>query len=220
MSDINFETARHNMVVSQLRTGEVLDDRILEIVERAPRHEFVPAAYRGLAFADMAIPLGHGEVMMPPLLEARLLQALDLRPGDKVLEIGTGSGYMTWLLAQLATLVFSVEIVPEFARRAATNLAAQGTKNALVETGDGARGWDRHGPYDAILVTGSLPLMPDAFPQTLAIGGRLVAIVGTSPTMEARRIMRVGNTGFENTALFETDFPPLKNALTPERFVF
>ncbi len=220
MSDIHIETARHNMVVSQLRTGDVLDDRILELVERAPRHEFVPTAYRAVAFADMAIPLGQGEVMMPPLLEARLLQALDLRPGDKVLEIGTGSGYMTWLLAQLASDVHSVEIVPGFAAGAAAKLAAHGVKNASVETGDGSRGWDRHAPYDAILVAGSLPVMPDAIPQSLAVGGRLVAIVGASPAMQARKIVRLGKTGFENTALFETDFPPLRNALTPERFVF
>jgi len=220
MPDTNIQAARHNMVVSQLRTGEVLDDHILELVERAPRHEFVPAAYRAVAFSDMAIPLGHGEVMMAPLLEARLLQALDLRPGDKVLEIGTGSGYMTWLLAQLVKTVHSVEIIPEFANSAASKLAAQGVKNASVETGDGARGWDRHAPYDAILVTGSLPLMPDAFPQSLAVGGRLVAIVGASPAMKARRIVRLTDAGFENTILFETDFPPLQNALAPGRFVF
>lgn len=220
MTAINIESARHNMVVSQIRTGSVLDDRILELVARGPRQDFVPDALRNLAFVDMQIPLGHGEVMMTPLVEARLLQELMIKPGDRILEIGTGSGYMTWLLAQLGDRVHSVEIRAEFTARASEKLAAHGAHNVELEIGDGARGWDNHAPYDVILVTGSLPVLPEAFKKNLAAGGRLIAIVGRSPAMEAQRVTRVTETSFDSRGLFETDLPPLKNALTPSEFVF
>jgi len=220
MTAINIESARHNMVVSQIRTGSVLDDRILELVGRGPRQDFVPDALRNLAFVDMQIPLGHGEVMMAPLVEARLLQELAIKPADKILEIGTGSGYMTWLLAQLGGKVHSVEIRAEFIDRASGRLAAHGARNVELEIGDGARGWDRHAPYDVILVTGSLPLLPEAFKKQLAAGGRLIAIVGQSPAMQAQRITRITESGFDTRGLFETDLPPLQNALAPSAFVF
>ena len=220
MTAINIESARHNMVVSQIRTGSVLDDRILELVGRGPRQDFVPDVLRNLAFVDMQIPLGHGEVMMAPLVEARLLQELAIKPADKILEIGTGSGYMTWLLAQLGGKVHSVEIRAEFIDRASGRLAAHGARNVELEIGDGARGWDKHAPYDVILVTGSLPLLPENFKQSLAVGGRLIAIVGRSPAMEARLITRVTDTSFDTRGLFETDLPALQNALTPSAFVF
>ncbi|HJX18330.1 MAG TPA: protein-L-isoaspartate O-methyltransferase [Acidiferrobacterales bacterium] len=220
MTAINIESARHNMVVSQIRTGSVLDDRILELVGRGPRQDFVPDALRNLAFVDMQIPLGHGEVMMAPLVEARLLQELAIKPADKILEIGTGSGYMTWLLAQLGGKVHSVEIRAEFIDRASGRLAAHGARNVELEIGDGARGWDRHAPYDVILVTGSLPLLPEAFKKQLAAGGRLIAIVGQSPAMQAQRITRITESGFDTRGLFETDLPPLQNALAPSAFAF
>jgi len=220
MPEIQIDAARHKMVVSQLRTFSVLDDRLLDIIERAPRHEFVPAECRDLAFADMQLPLGHGEVMMAPLVEARLLQALAIKPTDKVLEIGTGSGYVTYLLSQLAARVHSVEIRPEFTQRASEKLAAQGAGNVELEIGDGARGWDRHAPYDVIFVTGSLPMMAEGFRNNLAIGGRLAVIVGQDPVMEARLVTRTGATAFETRSLFDTSIPPLRNALTPEKFVF
>lgn len=220
MTAINIETARHNMVVSQIRTGSVLNDRILELVGRGPRQDFVPDALRNLAFVDMQIPLGHGEVMMAPLVEARLLQELAIKPTDKILEIGTGSGYLTWLLAQLGAKVHSVEIRPEFTDRASGRLAAHGARNVELEIGDGARGWDKHAPYDVILVTGSLPMLPDSFKKILAVGGRLIAIVGQSPAMEAQRITRITESSFDTRGLFETDLPPLQNALTPSAFVF
>ncbi len=220
MSETSIETARYNMVVSQLRTGSVLDERILELVRRAPRHEFVPAEHRHYAFADMQIPLGHGEVMMAPLVEARLIQELAIEPTDKILEIGTGSGYVTWLLNQLGGKVHSVELIPEFSRRASEKLAAHGASNVELEIGDGARGWDRHAPYDVILVTGSLPLLPESLKKNLAAGGRLAAIVGQSPAMEAQLIVRVTQNGFDTRGLFETDLAPLKNALAPSAFVF
>ncbi len=220
MSEIQIDAARHKMVVSQLRTFSVLDDRLLEIIERAPRHEFVPAACRDLAFADMQLPLGHGEVMMAPLVEARLLQALAIKPTDKVLEIGTGSGYVTYLLSQLAARVHSVEIIPEFTQRASEKLAAQGVGNVELEIGDGARGWDKHAPYDVIFVTGSMPILAEGFRNNLAIGGRLAVIVGQDPVMEAQLVTRSSATAFETQSLFDTSIPPLRNALAPEKFVF
>jgi len=220
MTAINIESARHNMVVSQIRTGSVLDDRILELVSRGPRQDFVPDALRNLAFVDMQIPLGHGEVMMAPLVEARLLQELAIKPTDKILEIGTGSGYLTWLLAQLGAKVHSVEIRPEFTDRASGRLAAHGARNVELEIGDGARGWDKHAPYDVILVTGSLPMLPEAFKKQLGVGGRLIAIVGKSPAMQAQRVTRLTETSYDTRGLLETDLPPLQNALAPSAFVF
>lgn len=220
MSDTKLEIARHNMVVSQIRTWDVLDEHILELVSRAPRQDFVPPALRNMAFTDMQLPLGHGEVMMAPLVEARLLQTLAIKPTDKVLEIGTGSGYVTWLLAQLGKKVHSVEILPEFTERASEKLAAHGTTNVELEIGDGARGWDKHAPYDVIFVTGSLPILPEGFKKNLAPRGRLAVIVGQSPAMEAQLITRLTESSFETQGLFETDLPPLRNALAPDKFVF
>lgn len=220
MAETDFETARYNMVVSQIRPGEVLDERILELVGRAPRHEFVPAAHRHYAFADMQIPLGQGEVMMAPLVEARLIQELAIKPTDKILEIGTGSGYLTWLLSQLGKKVHSVEIIPEFTQRASEKLAAHTARNVELEIGDGARGWERHAPYDVIVLTGSTPLLPEGFKKNLARGGRLAAIVGQAPAMQARLITRVTEGSFSERGLFETDLPALKNALAPSKFAF
>lgn len=220
MTAINIESARQHMVVSQIRTGQVLDDRILELVGRGPRQDFVPDALRNLAFVDMQIPLGHGEVMMAPLVEARLLQELAIKPTDKILEIGTGSGYMTWLLAQLGAKVHSVEIRADFTARASEKLAAHGVHNVELDIGDGARGWEKQTPYDVILVTGSLPLLPEEFKKQIKIGGRLAAIVGQSPAMEAQLVTRHTETSFGTRGLFETDLPPLQNALAPSAFVF
>jgi protein-L-isoaspartate(D-aspartate) O-methyltransferase len=220
MSAFDFNLARQHMIESQIRAWNVLDERVLEVVGRTPREDYVPKALRSLAFADMNIPLGHGQVMMAPKLEARLLQELELQPTDKVLEIGTGSGHMTALLAALSRHVVSVEIFPDFTADAAAKLAHHGVRNITLETGDGARGWDRQQPYDAILVTGSTPLLPPGFQQTLAPGGRLIAIVGTAPAMEVRGIRRVDANSFKEESLFETVLPPLVNALEPPRFVF
>ena len=220
MSAFDFNLARQHMIESQLRTWDVRDERVIEAVGRTPREDYVPRNYRSIAFVDMNIPLGHGQVMMAPKLEARLLQELELKPTDKVLEIGTGSGHMTALLAALSRHVVSVEIFPEFTADAAAKLAHHGVRNITLETGDGARGWDRQQPYDAILVTGSTPLLPEAFQQSLTIGGRLIAIVGTAPAMEVRRIRRIDAQSFKEESLFETVLPPLINALEPPRFVF
>lgn len=217
---MNVEQARYNMVEQQIRTWEVLDQRVLDLLVKVKREDFVPPQYRSLAFVDMEIPLGHGEKMLAPKLEARLVQELAIRPGDRILEAGTGSGYMTALLASLGGHVDSVDIVPEFTRTAAGRLAEHRITNTTLETGDAARGWNKQAPYDAIALTGSLPILPETFQQSLALGGRLIAIIGEQPVMEARLITRVAERAFNSIGLFETCIAPLRNALQPERFVF
>ena len=220
MPQADVENARFNMVEQQIRPAEVLDQQVLDLLFRVHREEYVPAAYRSLAFADFEIPLGHGERMLSPKLEARILQELALEPADRVLEIGTGSGYMTALLASLAAHVYSVDIVAEFTAAAAAKLQAHSVSNVTLETGDAARGWDRHGPYNVIVLTGSLPLLPDTFRTSLQPGGRLFAVVGEHPIMEARLVTCLARGVYNTSNLFETCIAPLRNALQPERFVF
>ena len=217
---MDIERARFNMVEQQIRTWEVLDLRILDLIARAPREDYVPTAYRNLAFADMNIPLGHGQVMMQPKVEARLLQELEIEPTDKILEIGTGSGYLTSLLASLGKTVYSVEIFPDFSREALEKLARHGHKNVTLEVGDAAAGWERHAPYHVIVLTGSVPVLPEPFQKNLVPDGRLFAVVGTSPVMEALLIRRLEGNNFTEQSLFETDLPALMNAKAPARFVF
>ncbi len=214
----NLAQARHLMVEQQIRPWEVLDQKVLDLLEALPREDFVPPEWRNLAYVDDFIPLPGGEVMLPPKLEARLLQALDVQDTDTALEVGTGSGYFTALLARLARHVYSVEIDPALSASAGEKLQAHGIRNVTLEVGDAARGWDRHAPYDVIAITGSLPVLPDAFRQQLSPGGRLVAIVGEAPVMEAIRVRRVGENEWSEESLFETVVPPLKNAPRPERF--
>lgn len=216
---MNIERARFNMIEQQIRTWEVLDQRILELIAHAPREDYVPTTYRNLAFADMNIPLGHDQVMMQPKVEARLLQELEIEANDKMLEIGTGSGYLTALLASLGKTVYSVEIFADFSRAALEQLARHGHKNVTLEVGDAAAGWERHAPYDVIVLTGSVPVLPETFKNTLAPNGRLFAIVGTSPAMEALLIRRLEGDNFSEHSLFETDVPALVNAKAPVKFV-
>jgi protein-L-isoaspartate(D-aspartate) O-methyltransferase len=217
---VDVERARYNMVEQQIRPWEVLDQRVLDSLFELKREAFVPPQYRSLAFVDMEIPLGHGEKMLAPKMEARMLQELVLSPGDRILEVGTGSGYMTALLARFGSHVYSVDIVPEFTQAAAAKLASHGISNATLETGDAARGWERHAPYNAIVLTGSVPVLPEAFQASLAPGGRLLAIVGEPPVMEARLITCAAPGAWSTIGLFETCIAPLRNAVQPERFVF
>ncbi len=218
MSAMNLENARQNMIEQQIRPWEVLDQRVLDLLNELPREDFVPQRYRNLAYADTTIPLGNEQVMMPPRIEARILQGLNIQPDETVLEIGTGSGYVTGLLASLAEHVYSVDINTEMTRTAGEKLADHGIINVTLETGDAARGWDAHAPYDVIVITGSLPLLPDNFKQALKLGGRLLAIVGDSPVMEVVLITREGESEWAQEALFETNLPALINAPEPERF--
>ncbi len=217
---MNFEQARFNMIEQQIRPWEVLDQRVLDRIGEIPREEFVPQRFRKLAFSDTQIPLGHGEVMMSPKLEARMVQALRLQPDDETLEIGTGSGYVTALLASLSKQVLSIEIYPDFTQSAAEKLARLSLSNVSLITADGMRGWERGISYDAIAVTGSVPLFNEHFQRQLKLGGRLFLIVGQAPIMEARLSTRLGENEWRSEPLFETDIPPLVGAPTPERFVF
>ena len=217
---MDFEQARFNMIESQIRTWNVLDQAVLDSIATVKREDFVAEQYRSLAFADMRIPLGHGEVMLTPKLEARMLQVFGLSPDDKVLEIGTGSGYVTALLCNLAGTVVSIEIIPEFNAAARTRLESANFENAALEVADAANGWEQAAPYDAILLTGSVPELPDAFRKQLKVGGRLFAVIGEEPVMMATLITRVSETDYTSARLFETCIPPLRNILKCERFVF
>ncbi len=217
---MDIERARFNMVEQQIRPWEVLDPVVLDLLMRLHREDFVPEQHRALAFADLEIPLGHGECMLAPKLEARMLQELGVQHSDSILEVGTGSGYMTALLASLGRHVYSVDIMPDFTRTAAARLAAHSIGNVTLETGDAARGWDKHGPYDVIVLTGSVPVLPESFQQSLNPGGRLLPVVGTAPAMQARLITCTGNGACNAVTLFETCTTPLKNALQLQRFVF
>ena len=215
---MNLEHARFNMVEQQIRPWEVLDRAVLDLMERAPREAFVPEQYRRLAYADTTVPIGDGEVMLPPRVEARLLQALEIGPDERVLEIGTGSGFLTWLLAQRAAHVTSIERRAALADRARANLAAHGAGNITVDTGDGRRGWEQGAPYDVIAVGGSVPVLEPAFEEQLAIGGRLFVVTGTAPAMEALLVLRTGEREWIRQSLFETVLPPLTGIEAPKRF--
>jgi protein-L-isoaspartate(D-aspartate) O-methyltransferase len=217
---MNLEQARYNMIESQIRTWEVLDQTVLDTLFAVKREDYVPERYRPLAFVDMEIPLGHGEVMLAPKLEARMLQELTLKATDRVLEVGTGSGYMTALLAALSAQVCSVELHADLAEAAVSNLARHGVRNVTLELGDGGRGWSRRAPYDAIVLTGSLPLLPKDLVAQLNAGGRLLAVVGEPPVMTARLLTRLADGAWNEVGLFETCIGPLHNVPQPERFVF
>ena len=216
---MNIEQARFNMVEQQVRPWDVLDAKVLDLLLQLRREDFVPEAWRALAFADLEIPLGGGEVMLSPKMEARMVQELALEPTDRVLEIGTGSGYVAALLAYLASEVVSVEIDPVLAEKAAARVAqAAAGRTVSVVHGDGARDWAEGGPWNAILLSGSVPAEPTALLARLAPGGRLLAVLGRAPVMTAMVWTRHDNT-YTRTALFETVIPPLHNAVQPSRFV-
>ncbi len=217
---MDLEQTRFNMVVQQIRTWYVLDDTVLDLLYKIKREEFVPAENLAMAFVDMEIPLGFGQVMLTPKMEARILQELHIRKTDKILEVGSGSGYMTALLADKGAHVYSVEIIPELKTMAEKNLKAHGITNVTLEQGDAARGWPQHEPYDVIVLTASTPVLPDAFKNSLNPGGRLFAIVGEDPVMEALLTTCVVPGEFTTTTLFETSTVPFINAQQPSRFTF
>lgn len=216
----NVELARFNMVEQQVRPWDVLDPQVLDLMESTPRETFVPAGYEDVAYADVDIPIGHGEFMLAPKYVGRLLQALDISDGDIALEVGCGTGYVTAMLSKVCRQVFSVDIHQDFVDTTANNLKTQGIENVTLETGDAAHGWDAHRPYDAIFISGSIPVLPENFQNSLNRGGRLVAFVGDSPVMEAILITRTGENEWRTETLFETEIKPLENATKPQRFVF
>jgi len=217
---MDLEQARTNMVEQQIRTWDVLDQDVLDLLYVVPREDFVAPRQRALAFSDMQLPIGGRERMWEPKLEARVLQELEVHKTDRVLEVGTGSGYLTALLAHRAAHVFSVEINPALAAFGRSNLERHGTANVTLEVGDAARGWPGHAPYQVIVLTGSTPVLPRAFYEQLDVGGRLFAIVGDLPVMTARLASCTAPGAFHTSDLFETVVAPLVNAEHPPRFRF
>ena len=217
---MNFDQARQNMVENQVRPWEVLDGRVLDVLRHVRREDFVPSAHRQLAFADLNLPLGHGEVMMKPVLEGRVLQALELKPEDSVLEIGTGSGFLTACLANLAAQVTSVDVHEDFTATAGERLKAAGIANVQLVTGEAVNSWQPQGTFDAVVVTGAVYRIPDRFLGWLKPGGRLLAIRGESPVQQVVVFTHDGNGRYREESLFETDLPYLAHAEPPRRFVF
>jgi protein-L-isoaspartate(D-aspartate) O-methyltransferase len=220
---MNIEKARFNMIEQQIRPWDVLDLDILNLLTVVKREAFVPAAYKNLAFMDTMIPLGNGEFMFTPKLEARILQEVAPKKHENVLEVGAGSGYMAALLAHKARHVTSVEIDPELKAFAEHNLSNYGITNVEVAQGNGAQGWSNQGteaPYDVIVISGSLPVLPEAFLKQLKVGGRIFAIVGESPVMNAEVITRVSDAAYDTVKVFETDVTPLREIKKHSHFVF
>lgn len=215
------DRARFNMIEQQVRPWDVLNQRVLTVMRNLPREAFVPDAYRGLAYADIEIPLGERTNMLAPKVVGRMLQALDVQPHETVFEIGTGTGYGTACLAHLGEQVFSIEIDPDLAEGARARLNAMGLSQVEVHTADAFAGQIQGGPFDVIAVTGSVPTAEPlaALEQLLSEGGRLFIVVGEQPLMEAMRITRIGND-FRRESLFETSIASLENAPLPERFAF
>jgi protein-L-isoaspartate(D-aspartate) O-methyltransferase len=217
---MNIEQARFNMIEQQIRPWNVLDQDVLDLLVVVKREEFVPADYKSLAFVDTEIPLPGGEAMFTPKLEARLLQEVQLKKHETVLEIGAGSGYMAALLAHKARHVTTVEILPALKAMAQQNLASAGVTNATVELGNGAQGWAQGAPFDVIVISGGLEVLPEAFLKQVKVGGRIAAIVGQAPVMSCNIITRVSETAYDTVKVFETNVKYLSGALAPSHFTF
>ena len=217
---MNIEQARFNMIEQQIRPWDVMDADVLHLLSVVKREDFVPLAYRALAFADMEIPLGQGQFMLAPKVEARLLQDAAVQKHEKVLEIGTGSGFMASLLAHRAQRVISLEIDPELAKLARANLQKAGIHNAEVRNEDGSIGAPAEGPFDVIMLCGSVAEAPQTLLSNLKIGGRLIAIVGDEPMMRATLITRTGEADFKTSQPWDTVAPRLLGFPEPSHFTF
>ena len=218
--NMNFDQARFNMVEQQVRPWEVLDPRVLDVLETVHREDFVPISYRKLAFADLQIPLANGQTMMRPKVEGRMLQSLELRDDETVLEIGTGSGFITACLARLASRVVSVDIFEDLVSEAQTRLSDHHFDNVELAVGDALGDWQPELAHDVVVVTGSVLQVPEKFLGWVHPGGRLFAVTGNSPAMEAVLMTRVGVSEWRVESLFETDLPRLVNAEPPPQFEF
>ena len=217
---MNVEQARFNMIEQQIRPWEVLDDSVLQLLAVVKREDFVPAAYKALAFVDTEVPLPEGECMLAPKVEARMLQELKVARHEKVLEVGTGSGFMAALLAHKAQQVHTMEIKPALAQLALQNLKRAAVFNVRVHEADGSRGLPSEAPFDAICLSGSVAEVPAALLQQLKIGGRLIAIVGQEPVMRCVLVTRVGEAAFQRVELFDTVAARLHGFEEPSRFKF
>lgn len=217
---MNFEQARFNMIEQQIRPWDVLDADVLHLLSVVKREDFVPLAHKALAFVDMEIPLGHGQSMLAPRVEARMLQDAAVQKHEKVLEIGAGSGYMAALLAHRAQRVISLEINPELAAMARANLQKVRIHNAEVRLVDGAVGAPADGPFDVIVLSGSVAEVPQALLAQLKVGGRLLAIVGNEPMMRATIVTRTGEAEFKTSQPWDTVAPRLLNFPEPSHFQF
>ena len=221
---MDIEQARFNMIEQQVRPWEVLDPTVLSLLSVVKREGFVPAAHKDLAFADVEVPIGSkgivGQTMLAPKIEARMLQELNIRAKDKVLEIGGGSGYMAALIAAKAEFVYTVEIDPELVDVARRNLKEAGVANVSVDLGDAAQGWPLYAPYDVVVISASTPILPESILKQLKIGGRLVAVVGEAPAMQMQLVTRTEENAFATINVFETVTAPLINATQRESFVF
>ena len=217
---MNIEQARFNMIEQQIRPWNVLDEDVLAMLHVVKREQYVPKAYENLAFADVEIPLPGSETMLNPKVEARMVQEIAVKKHENVLEIGTGSGYMAALLAHTAAHVTSVEIQPESVTLAKENLARAGVINVSVEEGNGAQGWSTGTQYDVIVVSGGLPVLPEALVKQLKVGGRMIAILGEAPAMSCQLITRTSETAHDAVKVFETLAKPLTGAQAPSRFTF
>ena len=217
---MNIEQARFNMIEQQIRPWNVLDQDVLDLLHIVKREQFVPAACASLAFADTDIPLGNGVSMFNPKIEARILQELQLKKHESVLEIGAGSGYMAALLAHKARHVTTVEINPALQAMAQENLAKANVTNVTVELGNGAHGWSTGAPFDVIVISGGLEVLPEVFLKQLKVGGRIAAIVGVAPVMQCVIITRVADAAYDTVQVFETNIKALSSAPQPSHFEF
>ncbi|MDH5393691.1 MAG: protein-L-isoaspartate O-methyltransferase [Gammaproteobacteria bacterium] len=217
---MNFEEARFNMVEQQVRPWNVLDPAALAVMSEVPRENFVAPAYRSLAYSDYGVPIGHHQEMLKPILVGRLLQALHIQSNEIVLEVGTGTGYLTACLAKLASYVYSVDVHADFLPQAQKNLTSLQIDNVSLQTGDASNGWAERPLYDVIVITASMPQVPECYKTSLEIGGRLFVVTGSSPVMHAKLITRVAENVWSEENIFETDLAPLENTELKPGFTF
>ena len=217
---MNFAVARHNMVASQVRTWDVLDPSVLKAMEQLPREDFVSEPYKNLAYADTAIPLYGQQTMLPPKEQGRILQAVAIQPHERVLEICTGTGYLTALLAQFAQSVVSVDINPTLQAQAKNNLARHHIHNVELITQDASQGFEQQGTFDVIVITGSLPKLPESYKNILNLKGRIFVIIGQAPLMYATLINHPTQEIWQETVLYETVVPMMEHASALKEFDF
>lgn len=217
---MNFEQARFNMVEQQVRPWNVLDADVLAIMSEIPRENFVPTQHKNTAYTDYAVPLANHQEMLKPILVGRLLQAVNIQPDEIVLEVGTGSGYLTACLAKLASYVYSVDINADFLPMAQKNLTSLEISNVTLETGDASKGWAERPEYDVIVITGSMPEVPECYKNSLEVGGRLFVVTGSAPAMQAKLITRVSENDWSEENILETDIPALENTQPEPEFSF